>query len=208
MSDEKKKDKYSFDCLEKECGNRACCTRDKVTVTIEDISRWTTQQLLSHIMHAVMIHAPESETDFFGIETKRQELKANPDKTACILFNEENNTCTIRYSRPISCRTFPLEYTGEKYILSNKDCAGIGRGEPSKEFLKEARDLAEQEYRERMSTVSSLPGIYSLFTLQMIEQSAKAMESLSEEDRQSVQEIMSRGDSSKDESAAPVDDDD
>ena len=27
-----------------------------------------------------------------------------------------------------------------------------------------------------MSTVSSLPGIYSLFTLQMIEQSSKAME--------------------------------
>lgn len=206
MTEEKKKDKYSFDCLEKECGNRVCCTRPIVTVTIDDISRWTNQQLLSHIMHAITIHTPESETDLFRIETKRQPLKADPDKSACFLFNEESNTCTIRYSRPISCRTFPLEFTGDRYILSNKECAGIGRGKPSKESLEEARDLAEQEYRERMSTVSALPGVYSLFTLQMIEQSAKAMEGLSEEDRQSIQEIMSRGDSSESAPESPAED--
>ncbi len=200
---EREKKKYSFKCLEKECDNRVCCTRPIINVTIEDISRWTTQNVLPHILHAITLHIPENEQDHIRLEMAKRPLNKNPETSACILYNEENNACTIRYSRPISCRTFPLSYTGTKFVLSDKTCPGIGKGEVTKEALKEARDLAEQEFRERISTLAALPGVYSVFTTHMLTQSMKAMEGLSEEDRRRIQEIMSKGQKSGDSSETP-----
>ncbi|MFX1484956.1 MAG: hypothetical protein ACFFCP_17395, partial [Promethearchaeota archaeon] len=100
--------------------------------------------------------------------------------------------CEIRYSRPISCRTYPLEFNGEKYVLSSKDCPGVGQGEVSKEALQEARSLAEQEFNERIETISSLPVIYTIIMNQMLRQSAEAMQNLSEEDRKKMDEILGK----------------
>ncbi len=162
-----------------------------MNVTIDDLSRWTAQQH-TQIIQALRLHIPESESDYFGFETERKSLKSDPEKTACILFDEEKNTCSIRYSRPISCQAFPLSYTGEKFILADKACPGIGQGEVSREALKESRDLAEQEYKERISTLAALPGVYSVITTHMLRESARAMESMSEEDKQRLQDIMTK----------------
>ncbi|MHA2361034.1 MAG: hypothetical protein ACXAB6_03815, partial [Candidatus Thorarchaeota archaeon] len=74
-----------------------------------------------------------------------------------------------------------------------------GQGEITKDSLRESKELAEQAYRERLETVTALPGIYSLIVGQMMQQSAEAMKDLSEEDRQRLDEIMSKKDEGKDE---------
>ncbi len=189
------KQKYSFECLEQKCTTKACHVRPSVNVTIGDLSRWTAQNHLQHAINGLGLIMPESETEPFVLETLRKPLESDPEQTACIFYHEESNGCHIRFARPISCRTYPLEYNGEKFFLTDKECPGIGQGEISKEALKEARDLAEQEYQERMETYSALPALYSLIFTQLLKQSAEAMKSMSEEDRKKLDEIMAKKDS-------------
>ncbi|MFW9944956.1 MAG: YkgJ family cysteine cluster protein [Candidatus Sifarchaeia archaeon] len=192
MVEDSEKAKYSFKCLEQKCTTRECHIRPHVNVTFGDLGRWTTQGYIGHIIGGLRIVPPESEKDPFVIEAVRKPLNDEPEIACCVFFDEDANGCTIRYSRPISCRTFPLEHDGEKYYLSNKNCPGVGQGEVSKEALKESRDLAEKDYIQRMETLVALPAIYSLVMAPMLRQSAEAMERLSEEDKKRMEEILSK----------------
>ena len=62
----------------------------------------------------------------------------------------------------------------------------------SKEALQEARELAEQEFKERTETTAALPAIYSVMMNQILRQSAEAMHNLSDEDRKKMDEILSK----------------
>jgi len=135
---------------------------------------------------------PQSETDALILVTARRQLKKDASKTACVFYHEESNACSIRYARPISCRTFPLQFAGENFVLSNKECSGIGKGEVARDALKEARNTAELEFKERLETEKTLPGLYTVFMSLMLRQSAEAMKDLSDEDRKRIDEIMSR----------------
>lgn len=136
-----------------------------------------------NILPGVSLKMPTTEDEGIVLEMARKPLEAEPESSCCIFYNEKANGCEIRYSRPFSCRTYPLEYNGEKYYLSSKDCPGVGQGEVSKEALQEARTLAEQEYRERVETDTTLPAIYSVIMSELIRQSAEAMKKRSEEDK-------------------------
>ncbi len=186
------KEKYNFKCLEQKCETKACHIRPTVNITHGDIARWTKQGYLMNILPGLTLTLPKSEEDLIRIEILRKPLESDSETTACIFYNEGANACEIRYSRPISCQTYPLEYTGEKYILISKDCPGVGQGEVSKEALQEARSLAEQEFKERIETVSSLPIVYTIIMNQMLRQSAEAMQNLSEEDRKKMDEILGK----------------
>jgi Fe-S-cluster containining protein len=186
--------KYSFKCLEQKCETAACHIRPQVSVTLGDINRWTTQNYLQQILPGVILRIPKSEKDFIGLEMARKPLQKDTEKTACIFYHEESNGCQIRYSRPISCRTYPLQYDGEKYKIIDKDCPGVGKGEITKEALREHKELAEQEYREKIETLTILPSVYAIFMGQMIKQSAEAMQDLSDEDRKQLEEIMTKRD--------------
>ena len=186
------KQKYSFQCLEQKCSTQDCHVRPNVNVTVGDISRWSIHNHLQHVLPGLSLKMPENETQNMSIETLRKPLESDTEKTACAFYHEESNGCTIRFARPISCRTFPLEYNGEKYYLSSKNCPGVGEGEITKEALQEARDLAVQEFKERMETFAALPGIYTMIFSQMIKQSSEAMQNLSEEDRKQLDEIMAK----------------
>lgn len=198
------KSKYSFKCLESKCDTKACHIRPRIGVTIGDFARWMNQGYIMNILPGIMIHMPESEKDSFYFETARKPLESDSESTACIFYNEQANACEIRYGRPISCQTYPLEFNGEKYILSSKDCPGVGQGDVSKDVLQDARKLAEQEYIERMETSAALPAVYSVMMSQMIKQSAEAMQNLSEEDRKKMDEIItkSRGEPAPEESSS------
>ena len=191
------KSKFSFKCLEQKCDTKACHIRQRINVTMSDIARWTSQNYLAQILPGVTLSMPSNENEPIALTTIRKPLESDPEQTACIFYHEESNGCTIRYARPISCRAFPLEFNGEKYYLSDKNCPGVGEGEVSKDALKEARNLAEQEYRERIETLAALPGVYSIFMGMMIRQSAEAMKDLSEVDKKSIEDIMAK--SSEDE---------
>jgi Fe-S-cluster containining protein len=187
------KSKYNFKCLEQKCTTKACHVRPQVTVTLGDLGRWTAQGYLMNILPGVSLKMPKSEDDRIFLEMARKPLEEDPEKTSCIFYNEKANGCEIRYSRPLSCRTYPLEYNGEKLYLSSKDCPGVGQGEVSKETLQEARNLAEQEHRERTETDASLPAIYSIIMTELIKQSAEAMKKKSEEEKKSTDDNESEG---------------
>jgi len=186
------KSKFSFKCLEQKCDTKTCHIRQRINVTMGDIARWTGQNYLAQILPGITLSMPSNENEPLALTTLRKPLESDPEQTACIFYHEESNGCTIRYARPISCRAFPLEYNGEKYYLSDKDCPGVGEGEVNKDALKEVRNLAEQEYRERIETLAALPGVYSIFMGMMIRQSAEAMKDLSEEDKKHIEDIMSK----------------
>lgn len=186
------KSKYNFKCLEQKCDTKACHIRPKVNVTLGDLSRWMTQGYIMNILPGITFHMPESEQDSFYLETARKPIESDQEATACIFYNESANGCEIRYGRPISCQTYPLEFNGEKFVLSSKDCPGVGEGEVSKDALQDARNLAEQEFKERKETETALPAIYSVIMNQMIRQSAEAMQNLSEEDRKKMDEILAK----------------
>lgn len=186
------KSKYSFKCLEQKCDTKACHIRPQVLVTIGDFVRWMNHDYIMNILPGITVHIPESEHDTFYFETIRKPLESDPESTACIFYNEQANSCEIRYDRPISCQTFPLAFNGEKYVLSSKDCPGVGEGEVKKEALQEARSLAEKEFNERIETTAALPAVYSVMMTQMMRQSAEAMQKLSEEDRKMMDEILAK----------------
>lgn len=144
------------------------------------------------ILPGVSLRLPESEEDSISLETARKPLEGEAESTCCIFFNEKANGCEVRYSRPISCRTYPLEYNGEKYYLSSKDCPGVGQGEINKQVLQEARELAEQEFRERTDTDAALPAVYSVIMTELIRQSAEAMKKRSEEEEKVTEESTSQ----------------
>lgn len=186
------KSKYTFKCLEQKCDTKACHIRPQVLVTIGDFARWMSQGFIMNILPGITIHMPVSEQDSFYFETLRKPLGSDPEATACIFYNEQANSCEIRYGRPISCQTYPLMFNGENYVLSTKDCPGVGQGEVSKEALQEARKLAEQEFNERKETTAALPAVYSVMMNQMIKQSTEAMQNLSEEDRKKMDDIVAK----------------
>ncbi len=186
------KPKYSFECLEQKCTTMDCHIRPHVYVTFSDLARWGTHNHLQHILPGLTLVMPANENEPLTIEIARKPLEKDPEQTACIFYHEESNACTIRFARPISCRTFPLEYNGEKFFLSSKNCPGVGQGEIAKEALQEARSLAEQEFKERIETFASLPVVYTMIYGQMMKQSTDAMQNLSEEDRKNLDEIMAK----------------
>jgi Fe-S-cluster containining protein len=153
-----------------------------------DLGRWSSQGYLMNILPGVSLVMPKSEEGSLILEAARKPLEEELEKTCCIFFNEKANGCEIRYSRPISCRTYPLEYNGEKYYLSSKDCPGVGQGEVNKEALQEARKLAEQEYREKQETEVTLPAIYSVIMTELIKQSAEAMKKQAEKEEEKENE--------------------
>jgi Fe-S-cluster containining protein len=185
------KSKYNFKCLEQKCTTKACHIRPQVTVTIGDLGRWTAQGYLMNILPGVSLKMPTSDDEGIFLEMARKPLDETPESTSCFFYNEKANGCEIRYSRPISCRTYPLEYNGEKFYLSSKECPGVGQGEVSKEALQESRNLAEQEYRERTETNASLPAIYSIIMTELIRQSTEAMKKRSEEEKKSAENMES-----------------
>jgi Fe-S-cluster containining protein len=199
------KSKYNFKCLEQKCDTKTCHIRPQVLITLGDLARWMTQGYIVNILPGIAIHLPESEKDTFFLHAVRKPLESDPETTACIFYNEKANACEIRYGRPISCQTYPLEFTGEKYILSSKDCPGVGQGEVSKDALQEARELAEQEFNERKETTAALPAVYSVMMNQMLRQSAEAMQNLSEEDRIKMDEILAKSKDEPDNNDSSID---
>jgi len=139
-----------------------------------------------------VIFPDKDEPNHLAIAAFQRPLKENPEKAACIFYNEETKSCGITYSKPISCRTYPLEYDGSKFYVSDKNCPGVGKGEITKESLTDAKNLAQQEYNERMFTRHVLPGFYSIIMNTIAIQNQMAMRNLSDEDRAKLEELMSK----------------
>ena len=120
---------------------------------------------------------------------------SNP--SGCPLYDYENKICNLYSSMPLHCVAYPLAYNGEKYYLVDKESPGLGLGNMSKESLAEARLRAQNHFSALTSTSSILPLIYSLILGNMIKRNQEAMEAMSEEDREQLEELMKKSEEEK-----------
>ncbi|MFW9909508.1 MAG: YkgJ family cysteine cluster protein [Candidatus Thorarchaeota archaeon] len=185
--------KYSFKCLEKECASQSCHYRPQVRVTFGDISRWTSQNLLSTAIGGIGVMNDKAAPNLITLAMYPIKSKERSENTVCIMFNEKEKTCKINQAKPISCRTYPLEYDGEKYYLSDKTCDGIGKGEITKDALKDAKELAEQDYNERMYARYLLPALYNVIMNTIALQQEVLLQGLSKEDREQLEMLLAKG---------------
>ncbi|MHA1298869.1 MAG: YkgJ family cysteine cluster protein [Candidatus Helarchaeota archaeon] len=173
------KPKFVFEC--QEC--RKCCNlkkRKRFQIYYSDIDRWIKDQTLNRVFPHLEI------TDQEGALVISFRLKE--DGTCPMLIE---NQCVIEYSKPINCSTVPLQYNGSNYIISFKECEGLGKGSMTKEGLKEIRDRAQRDYKSRVETLATLPILQFLFLQFFQKQSEEAMKKLSPKEREELKKILS-----------------
>ncbi|MFX1382612.1 MAG: YkgJ family cysteine cluster protein, partial [Promethearchaeota archaeon] len=115
----------------------------------------------------------------------------------CPLYNKEQKKCLIYDNRPLSCRTYPLEFNGTNFIIVDENCPGIGEEGMTKEELKEMREIAKIMFLELTRMRISLPILSQIisnnFMKSLIKQQMEAMSKMSDEDRAKLDEILHKG---------------
>ncbi len=149
-----KKQKFVFNCTK----SGVCCVkRGPIPLVMNDLVMWAKNNVVANMMPYIkFIKTPQGALDLVLTRKdqdpyaflKQSEEKSEDEKPidlSCPLFNKETKECTVYDNRPLSCRTYPLEYDGEKYMVVNSDeCEGIGNGEMTKEARMEMRELAKE----------------------------------------------------------------
>jgi hypothetical protein len=140
-------------------------------------------------------------------EEPEEEKEPEIDEIRCPLFNLEKRECLVYEYRPLSCRTYPLEYDGEGFnVIDEDNCEGIGKGPMTKEELKEMRDNAKLAYKQMATMQISIPVLFNVIrqdpmvkrqmqteiVMEMMQEQQKAMESMDPEDRKKLDEILKK----------------
>ena len=119
----------------------------------------------------------------------------------CPLYNKEDKKCLVYENRPLSCRTYPLEYDGKNFIVVDADCPGIGEEGMTKEELKEMREIAKIMHYELTRMRIALPILNQMISqkimMDLMRQNMEAMSKMSEEDRAKLDEIFKKGSEEK-----------
>ena len=87
-----------------------------------------------------------------------------------------------------------LNYNGEKYFVTDKACNGLGEGQMTVEQLKTQRDSAKEDYEARIESNTLVPLVYSIIMGDLVDQSKKAMENMSEDKKSQLQDLIKEGD--------------
>jgi Fe-S-cluster containining protein len=151
-------------------------------VYFEDIRRWITDQTINVVFPNIEFSMASGLPMII--------LRKNPGETLCTMFNKETKNCNIYFSKPISCSTYPLGYNGNSYYVMSKECEGLGKGQMTKEALKEMRNQALLDFNCRTRTTSTLPMLQMIIMQFFQKQSEEAMKSLSEEEKKQLEEIL------------------
>ena len=104
---EKKRQKDGFKC--KQCG-KCCLNINRVNIHPDDIERWEKQGRHDLYSDEMLV-----EWEFFG--------GSDPSNDNCLFLKKDKNkySCKIYKTRPLFCRTFPLDKTHGKIFC---DCEG------------------------------------------------------------------------------------
>ncbi|MFX1363927.1 MAG: YkgJ family cysteine cluster protein [Promethearchaeota archaeon] len=213
--DDKPKAKFSFKCTR--CDN-CCDARGPIPITFWDLEMWARNGVVANFMPYLDIYqkpdggidlilkplAPppkegEEESklkDPFGIVPIEELLDVK-----CPLYNKDDKKCLVYENRPLSCRTYPLEFDGKNFIVVDADCPGIGEEGMTKDDLKEMRETAKIMHYELTRMRIALPVLNQLVSqkvmMDLMRQNMEAMSKMSDEDRAKLDEIFKK---SKDES--------
>jgi len=206
-SEGEEKKKHIFNCTR--CGN-CCLNRGPVPLVMDDLIMWAKNNVVANMMpYLKFIKTPYGTIDLVMSRTTKNpydflQKKENEDEEeeskdlSCPMYNKETKDCLIYDNRPLSCRTYPLEFDGQKYmVVDTEDCEGIGNGETSNEERKEMRELAKSmniKLTEMRISMPILAQAFQPFVLNEIMDAQRkymeAMEKMPPEEREKVEQQM------------------
>ncbi|NHJ25580.1 MAG: YkgJ family cysteine cluster protein [Candidatus Lokiarchaeota archaeon] len=205
---EKPKAKFTFKCTR--C-DKCCLARGPIPLTFWDLELWAKNGVVANFMPYLEIyHKPDGGIDLIlkplppkkDEENKKARDPFSPTpieellEEKCPLYNKENKQCLVYDNRPLSCRTYPLEYDGKNYKVVDVDCPGIGEEGMTKEELAEMRDNAKLMNYELTRIRIALPVLSQLISqkvmMDLMRQNIEAMSKMSDEDRAKLDEIFKK----------------
>ena len=180
MTEKKNKSapKFVYNCVR--CG-QYCSKVNGVPVYFDDLSRWRKNGTLSSIAPNIGMDMSQGFPQLV-LETKEGE-------TGCPMYDSENKNCQIYHDMPLNCQAYPLGYNGEKYFVVDKACQGLGQGEMTADQLRTQRDAAKVDYEAKVESNTIVPLIYSVIMGDLVDQSRKAMENMSDEQKDQLQNM-------------------
>ena len=208
--EEKPKARFSFKCTR--CNN-CCASRGPIPITFWDLEMWAKNGVVANFMPYLDIYQkPNSGIDLIlkplapppkeGEEetSKKDPLGSVPIEelldVKCPLYNKDDKKCLVYENRPLSCRTYPLEFDGKNFIVVDADCPGLGEEGITKEDLKEMRETAKVMHYELTRMRIALPVLNQLISQKMMmdlmRQNMEAMSKMSDEDRTKLDEIFKK----------------
>ncbi len=206
---EEPKAKFTFKCTR--C-DKCCQNRGPIPITFWDLELWARNGVVANFLPYMDIYSkPDGGIDLVlkplppppkeGEEEKPKDpFGAVPIEdlleVKCPLYNKEKNECLVYDNRPLSCRTYPLEYDGKNFTVVDVECPGIGEEGMTKDDLKEMRDTAKQMFYELTRMRIALPVLSQLISqkvmMDLMRQNMEAMSKMSEEDRSKLDEILKK----------------
>lgn len=205
---EEPKTKFTFKCTK--C-DECCLTRGPIPITFWDLELWAKNGVIANFMPYFEVYSkPDGGMDLIlkplasskkTEESKPEDaLKETPIEDLldekCPLYNKEQKKCLVYENRPLSCRTYPLEYDGTHYSIIDVDCPGIGEEGMTKEELKEMRNTTQNMNYELTRIRIALPVLNQILSrnimMDLMKQNMEAMSKMSDEDRAKLDEIFSK----------------
>lgn len=205
---EKPKSKFTFKCTR--CD--ACClARGPIPITLWDLELWAKNGVIANFLPYLDIFSkPDGLTDLIlkPLPPPKEDAEnAAPSafgeapiedllEEKCPLYNKDQKQCLVYENRPLSCRTYPLEFDGRNFSVVDVDCPGIGEEGMTKEELKEMRETAKLMNYELTRMRIALPVlnqiISSNFMKMLMKQQMDAMSKMTDEDKEKLDEIFKK----------------
>ncbi|MFW9874366.1 MAG: YkgJ family cysteine cluster protein [Candidatus Thorarchaeota archaeon] len=203
------KTKFTFKCTR--CD--ACCLgRGPIPITFWDLEMWARNGVVANFMPYLDIYQkPDGGIDLIlkplppPKEAEGESPPQDPFETVpidellevkCPLYNKDDEKCLIYDNRPLSCRTYPLEFDGKNFIVVDADCPGIGEEGMTKEDLIEMRETAKTMHYELTRMRIALPVLNQIvsnnFMKMLMKQQMEAMSKMSDDDKAKLDEIFKK----------------
>jgi Fe-S-cluster containining protein len=206
---DKPKAKFTFKCTR---DDKCCLARGPIPLTFWDLEMWARNGVVANFMPYLDIYQkPDGGIDLIlkPLPPKKEDDdKKEPRdpfspvpieellEEKCPLYNIDKKQCLVYDNRPLSCRTYPLEYDGKNFKVVDVDCPGIGEEGMTKEELTEMRENAKLMNYELTRIRIALPVLNQLISqkimMDLMRQNIEAMSKMSEEDRSKLDEILGK----------------
>ena len=187
--------KYVHNCTK--CGS--CCEKwEEIPIYLEDLQKWLKDGTIHYILpHIQLKEVPPAYVRLVIQKTPVEGEDPNP--SGCPLYDYNNKICNVYSSMPFHCAAYPLAYNGEKYYLVDNESPGLGQGIMSKESLELARTRAREHFDALSVSSALLQVLYTMIIASIMRKSQEAMDSLSEEDRKQLDDLLSKTDGKEEE---------
>ncbi len=188
--EKKEKKRYVHNCTK--CG--ICCEKwEEIPIYLEDLQKWIKDGTIHHVLPFLQLR--ETPPAYVRLVIQKHPIEGeDPNPSGCPLYDYSNKICNVYSSMPFHCSAYPLAYNGEKYFLVDTDSPGLGNGTMSKETLELARARARDYFDVLSMSSALLPVLYTMILANIMKKSQEAMDTLSEEDKKKLDDLLSKTD--------------